>query len=101
MYYRNANNTEYAQLNNNAWAMGLIANKTLTTISGFYPAKTAASAQVNMPVFTDSGVLFCRVNSTTMYYVTLSGVISGANLPQTLTKSENDILRLIYEYTLT
>jgi hypothetical protein len=36
-----------------------------------------------------------------MYYVTLSGVVSGANFPQPLTKGADDVLRLIYEYSLT
>jgi hypothetical protein len=93
--------TGMSNLNTTAYAMGIIVDDEFTTVAGEYLARTSTSAQINMPVFTDSGVLFCRVNSTTLYYVTLSGVISGANLPQTLTKGENDILRLIYEYSLT
>ncbi|MDR2115382.1 MAG: hypothetical protein LBP87_03265 [Planctomycetaceae bacterium] len=98
-YYRSA--TENLSLSDNNWAMGLILSDDLSTVKNHYLARTSSSQQFNAPVMTDSGVLYCRVNSTTMYYVTLSGVISGTNLPQTLTKGENDILRLIYEYTLT
>jgi hypothetical protein len=99
IYYRD--DSVATHVNSSSWAMGIITDAELTEVSGEYLARTSTSQQANIPVFTDSGILFCRVNSTTMYYVTLSGVISGANLPQTLTKSENDILRLIYEYSLT
>jgi hypothetical protein len=88
-------------LNNSSWAMGVAVSEDFTEIKGEYLARSSASQEFNAPVMTDTGILFCRVNSTTMYYVTLSGVISGATLPQTLVKRENDILRLMYEYTLT
>jgi hypothetical protein len=98
-HYRDASGSY--SLVNSGWAAGILLSDDLSEVKGDYLARTSSAQQFNAPVMTDTGVLFCRVNSTTLYYVTLSGVISGANLPQTLTKGENDILRLIYEYTLT
>jgi hypothetical protein len=97
--YRDGSN--YTHLNSSSWAYGVKYDEDITEVKGDYLARSSSSQQFNAPVMTDAGVLYCRVNSTTMYYVTLSGVISGANLPTTLVKGENDILRLIYEYSLT
>jgi hypothetical protein len=87
--------------NNSGYAFGIKVNEDLSVVYGDYTARTSTASTAASPVFTDAGVLHCYVNSTTMYYVTLSGVVSGANLPQTLTKGADDVLRLIYEYTFT
>jgi hypothetical protein len=98
-YYRTQ--TVNSSLNSSSWAHGIKTNEDLTEIYGDYIARTGTASAIASPVFTDAGVLQCLVNSTTMYYVTLSGVVSGANFPQTLTKGADDVLRLIYEYSLT
>jgi hypothetical protein len=89
------------QYNNSSAAYGIKVNEDLTVVYGDYFARTGTASTIASPVFTDVGVLYCYVNSTTMYYVNLSGVVSGANLPQTLTKGADDVLRLIYEYSVT
>jgi hypothetical protein len=90
-----------SNLNSSSWAYGIKTNEDLTETYGDYIARTGTASTIASPVFTDAGVLQCLVNSTTMYYVTLSGVVSGANFPQALTKKADDVLRLIYEYSLT
>jgi hypothetical protein len=85
--------------NTSTAAYGIAVSTDLTTVYRDYIARYSSSGSTLAPVFTDDGTLFCNVSSSGLYYYEIGGVVSGANLPQTLTKGANDILRLIYEYS--
>jgi hypothetical protein len=84
-----------------SFAYGIRANADLSVVYGDYFARASSSSTASLPVFSDAGVVYCYANSTTLYYAIVGGVVSGANLPQTIIKGADDVLRLIYEYTLT
>lgn len=60
--------------------------------------QSASSLQAN--VITENDVNMCRVNSLGTPYVYMSHIISGVNLNFPVTKTEQDILRIIYRYKL-
>jgi hypothetical protein len=82
-------------------APGITADAGFTGFRKMWLARTASAQEFNAPVMSDAGPVHCRVNSTTLYYAMLGGTVSGANFPSPIVKGENDILRLLYEYSLT
>ena len=75
---------------------GIIVSNSLNFVDGVYLARTENN--FNAPCLTNEGILYCRANTTTMYYFQGSGVISGANFAQPYIKGEGNIMELAYKY---
>jgi hypothetical protein len=85
---------------NSTYNSGVYAKGDFTAFGARFPMKTASAEQFAAPVMTEKGILFCRVNSKTMYYAQVGHVVSGKNLSEPIIKNHNDVLRLIYEYSI-
>lgn len=78
---------------------GVIVDDTMQ-LQGLRHYLCRTDGNFNAPVMTDAGVLYNRVNTTTMYYFQGTGVISGANFSEPFIKDENTVLELIYRYSM-
>ncbi len=83
-----------------AFQTGLVVSSDFSTVYNSVNFRTSTANEVNAFVLADGGVVQCRVNATSIPYVHLSQVLSGSNLPQAVTKSVDDVLRIIYRYKL-
>ena len=75
---------------------GVVFDSTFTNVIRHYYARTGNN--VNSPVLTNHGVLQCRANTTTYYYFWGSGIIAGANFTEPYTKTQGNILEIIYDF---
>ena len=53
------------------------------------------------PVRTDNGIAYCLYTAATPYYANITQVLSGMVLAEPFHKTGNNILRVIYSYTVT
>ena len=83
-----------------AFQTGLIVSDNFSTVLNNVNFRSATSNEVNAFVLTDGGTAQCRVNTTTIPYVHMSQILSGTNLPAAVTKSVDDVLRIIYRYRI-
>ncbi len=79
---------------------GLVLSEDFSTVHNSVNFRTATANEVNAFVLTDGGVVQCRASAAGIPYVHLSQVLSGANLPQAVTKKVDDVLRIQYRYKL-
>jgi hypothetical protein len=82
----------------NVYQQGVIVSSDFSTIHNLMAVRNAAN-QFNAPVIVqEDKVAQMKVNTTEPTMIQSGQIISGANLPYPITKTENDILRLIYRY---
>jgi hypothetical protein len=78
---------------------GMIIDFEEETIDNYFNY-TLAAATCSAPVVSDSGVKMIRPTLNTAPYLFQSQVLSGTNLSVPVVKTEYDLLRVIYRYTL-
>jgi hypothetical protein len=78
---------------------GVIVDGDFESAEGFVNFQTAAAIG-SVPVITDAGVKMIRASAVSQPYIYASQILSGANLNEPVVKTEYDLLRVIYRYTL-
>ena len=83
-----------------AFQTGLVVPENFSTVLNNVSFRTSTANEFNAFVLTDDGVVQCRANAPTIPYVHMSQILSGTNLPTAVTKSVDDVLRIIYRYRI-
>jgi hypothetical protein len=81
-----------------AFQEGIVISSNFETIHNVINYR-AVTNQAYLPVITDE-IIQIMANVTTPYVVKIGQLVSGANLENAITKSENDVLRVIYRYKI-
>jgi hypothetical protein len=78
---------------------GLIYNEDFSTLLDRYYARLNNNCHI--PVKTDSGVLYCRAGTASMYYFQGHCMIAGTIFDEVYTKPIDDIFELTYRFSFT